>query len=262
MTRRKLFATSITMGVASLLTLASCTPSSAPAMPDLAGREVKIALENDYPPFNCLNATTGQPEGWDYDVIGELARRLNFKPVYVTVPFAQTIDAVAAGTYDMAGDGISITYERAQKVAYSQQYMIVRQRLVIRTGESRFTTLVAAKDNAALLIGAKAGTTNYATAASYFGSARVQTYASLDEAVQALLAGTVAGVVMDDVTLEALQGTYPNQLARLTGVLYADLLGFIFPLTSDLVAPVNQALTAMQKDGSLQALNAKWIPVQ
>ena len=36
-------------------------------------------------------------------------------------------------------------------------------------------------------------------------------------------------------------------------------LGFIFPLDSDLVEPFNAALASMEADGSLMALNNKWL---
>jgi len=34
--------------------------------------------------------------------------------------------------------------------------------------------------------------------------------------------------------------------------------GFIFPIGSDLVAPVNAAIAEMKADGTLEALNVKW----
>ncbi|MFQ5344072.1 MAG: transporter substrate-binding domain-containing protein, partial [Anaerolineae bacterium] len=35
-------------------------------------------------------------------------------------------------------------------------------------------------------------------------------------------------------------------------------LGFVFPPGSDLIAPVDAALEAMQADGTLEQLNKKW----
>ncbi|HID61930.1 MAG TPA: hypothetical protein EYP49_04200, partial [Anaerolineae bacterium] len=47
-------------------------PAEAPAVaeegpPDLGGREVVVAVENAYPPFNFIDEATGEAIGWDYD---------------------------------------------------------------------------------------------------------------------------------------------------------------------------------------------------
>lgn len=234
-------------------------PAASPVLPDLGGREVKVAVENAYPPFSQLNAESGEPEGWDYDMIGEMARRLNFRPVYVEAPFVDIVPGVAAGTYDLAGNGLAITFARAQIVDYSRQYMIVRQRVVVRAGENRFATLVELKAASALVVGAELGSSNYEAAAAYFGSDRVVTGEGFDATVQMLLDGTVDAVVMDDVAYWTRVRSSPD-LGRLPGVLYGDPLGFVFSKGSDLVGAIDQAIDAMESDGTLAALNDKWFP--
>jgi polar amino acid transport system substrate-binding protein len=229
-------------------------------LPDLGGRVVKVAVDNSYPPFGQINPQTGQAEGWDYDVIGELGRRLNFQPVFVQVAFSDIIDGIAAGTYDMAGAGITITADRAARVDFSNPYMVVDQRLMIRAGETGFTSIVEFKKNAALLVGVEAGTTNYDAAAGYFGSDRVISYDTIEAATRALLNGEVDGVLLDDVAYEVLAAAGSGQLSRLPGTVFGNLLGFIFPKGSDLVDPINRALGSMTTDGSLNDLTAKWMP--
>ena len=51
---------------------------------------------------------------------------------------------------------------------------------------------------------------------------------------------------------------FPDEVRLLAAPLHTDLLGFIFPKGSDLVAPVNAALTAMKEDGTLDALTSRW----
>ena len=65
----------------------SATPTTAPTTAsttapvagkiDLAGREVSIAVENLYPPFNYINPQTGKGEGWDYDAWTAICAELN-----------------------------------------------------------------------------------------------------------------------------------------------------------------------------------------
>src|SRR3972149_6569 len=54
-------------------------------LPDLGGREITVAIENAYLPFNYVSLDTGEAEGWDYDFINEACRRMNCKPVWVEV---------------------------------------------------------------------------------------------------------------------------------------------------------------------------------
>ena len=256
MTRRQL--TLAGFGLLALLATVGCVPPE--PLPDLGGREVTVAVMNSYPPFNSVDPATGQGVGWDYEVVGELGRRLNFRPVFVTMPFADILDGVEAGTYDMAANGITITYLRNQRMDFSRQYMIVRQRVGVRTGESRYATLLTAKEDPTLRLGALGGSSNQEAAVGYFGEARVQSYSGFDTLIAALLNGELDGAVMDDVAYYAQRNLHPNLLDRLPGVLYGDQLGFPFPLGSDLVDPIDLALDAMDTDGTLQAFNEKWIP--
>ena len=246
--------------MAMILQAGGCAPQQSQALPDLGGREVKVAVENEYPPFNYIDPQTQQAVGWDYDVIRELGRRLNFRPVFVATPFSGLINAVAAGTFDMSGDGLSITAERYQRVDYSDYYMIVDQRLVVRQGENRVSSIVGFKANRALIAGVIGETTNYSVAAGYLGVDRVRVYSTVSETIQALRDGQVDGVVLDEPAYQAQTALFPGLFTHLPGVMYGDLLGFIFPKGSDLVEAVNAGLKSMRDDGSLYLLTSKWIP--
>ena len=52
--------------------------------------------------------------------------------------------------------------------------------------------------------------------------------------------------------------TVASNLKLLDAVITTDTLGFIFPKGSDLVAPVNAALSSMKTDGYLAYLENKW----
>ena len=91
-------------------TAASEEPSAAAdGLPDLEGREVTIAIENQYLPYNYINLETGEPAGWDYDAWAEICDLLNCVPVFVEAGWEGMIQAVADGQYDAAADGITIT---------------------------------------------------------------------------------------------------------------------------------------------------------
>ena len=99
-------------------------------LPDLGGREVTVAVENAYLPFNYISLATGEPGGWDYDAWDAICELLNCVPVYVEAAWEGMIQAVANGQYDAAADGITITPDRAQIVDFSDGYISIEQRLL------------------------------------------------------------------------------------------------------------------------------------
>ena len=75
----------------------------------------------------------------------ELCKRLNCTPVYKEIAWDNMIAAVSAGQFDMAADGITISDERAKVVDFSDGYISVDQRILVRKDETRFSTVDALK---------------------------------------------------------------------------------------------------------------------
>lgn len=233
-------------------------PATTDALPDLGGREVKIAVENAYPPFNYINPTTTQGEGWDYEAWNEICRLLNCKPVYQEASWEGMIQAVSNGQFDAAADGITITPERAQQVDFSDGYIQVDQRLLVRTGETRFTDMTSFVAAEKLLLGTQTGTTNYETAKGLLPETRIQGFEQFPFAVAALINGDVDAVIMDETAGQGYVGNNATQLELIGTPIKSDDLGFIFPKGSELVGPVNQALAAMRQSGTLDKLAQKY----
>lgn len=235
---------------------ASAAPQS--SLPDLGGREVRIAVENAYPPFNYVNASTGKGEGWDYETWNEICRLLNCKPTFQESSWEGMIQAVSTKQFDAAADGITNTPERAQEVDFSDGYIKVDQRLLVRTGETRFTNIETFVANEKLRLGTQTGTTNYETARKLMPETRIQAFEQFPFAVAALLNNDVDAVIMDETAGQGYVGNNAAQLALVGGAIKSDELGFIFPKGSDLVQPVNQALAAMRESGTLDTLAKKY----
>lgn len=235
-----------------------CLGTAEEAIVDLECREVTVAVENAYLPFNYIELETGQPGGWDYDVINEICTRLHCKPTYVEQAWETMIQAVSDGQYDMAADGITITEDRAEKVDFSMGYINIEQRLLVRIDEDRITSIEDIVSNPELKLGTQTGTTNYETATEYLPEDRIQAFEQFPFAVQALLAGDIDAVIIDEVAGQGYVGENADKLKLVGPSLSSDQLGFIFPKGSDLVDPFNQALQSMMEDGTLADLNRKY----
>ena len=251
--------------------LSACAPAAAPAaqgaaaagLPDLKGREVVIAVENAYNPFNFIDEKSGQAQGIDYDFFNEACKRMNCKTKFVTTSW-DAIVAVMGGTgkaeWDVAADGITITPERAKSVAFSDPYVNVAQRLIVRKGENRFKTAAEFKANAELKFGAQPGTTNYDIMEKLVGKDRIVTYDQFGLIIEALKNKDIDASVMDDVAGSGYVQANADTIELLAEKLTGEDLGFCYPKGSDLREPFNAALKAMKADGAWEKILAKWLP--
>jgi polar amino acid transport system substrate-binding protein len=242
-------------------TEAPTAPAQSSGLPDLGGREILIAVENAYNPFNFIDEATGKGVGYDYDVFAEACKRLNCKPTFVQTGW-DTIVAVMGGTgnaeFDIAADGITITPERAQHVDFSTPYISLSQQLLVQAGESRFSNADELKALSDYKVGAQPGTTNYDLGVELFGEDHIVAFDQYGLIVQALINGDIDATVMDNVAGEGYIGANPEKLKLIGDPLTSEELGFVFPKGSDLLNPINLVLADMKADGTLDTIYAKW----
>ncbi len=221
---------------------------------DLGGRTVTVGVENAYLPFNYVPAGASEGQGWDYDAWREICDIINCEADFVTAGWPAVIDQVAAGEIDTAADGISITAERAEKVAYSQAYMTVDQKFIVAIDDDRYSN---SDDiiNSDALIGTQVGTTNFELANTLLGGdSRIDAFDQFGFAIQALINGDVDAVIIDDAAGQGYVGENADSVKLIDDALQADPLGFIFPLDSEIVGAVNFALDQMRDSGFLDEL--------
>jgi len=216
---------------------------------------VKVGVENAYTPFNFIEDGTAQ--GFDYDIWAEICDRIGCEAEFVEAGWPAVIEETGQGVYDTAADGISITEDRKEVVDFSDAYMTTIQKLMVRTDESRFGNLEQFKEGDYKL-GTQVGTTNYELGAELVGENRIDAFDQFGVAVQALIAGDVDAVIIDDIAGQGYQGANADQTRLLADDLQSDPLGFIFPKGSELTASVNKAIADMKEDGTMDELITKW----
>jgi polar amino acid transport system substrate-binding protein len=225
--------------------------------PSLQGKEVKVAVENAYPPFNFIDKTTNQGAGWDYDAWTEICKRLSCKPVMVEAAWEGIFEAAAAGKYEVVADGITITDERKKTVAFSNSYMQYGQTILVRADEANIKDMDTLK-KATGMVGTQLGTTNETKAIELVGEKRVKSFDTFDAAAIALMAKSADAVIIDEPAALGFIAANKGKLKMVGERLTSEDLGFVFQKGSALIDPVNQALDAMKKDGTLDALYKKW----
>ena len=127
------------------------------------------------------------------------------------------IAAVKDGQFDVGMDGITINDERRQQVDFSDPYMTSEQFMLVRADETRFTDATAFGADEELLVGSQAGTTNFYSAVYNVldgdeQTPRIKLFETFGAAVQALLAGDVDMVLMDQASSRGYVGANPDKL--------------------------------------------------
>ncbi len=225
--------------------------------PDLGGREIAVAMTNDYPPYQYYDESN-ELIGWDYDAIRDICQLINCVPNFVETSWEGELIAIAAGEFDVGTGGITYTPERDETVDFTQLFQTYDQTLLVRENENRFATaeeLLAIPD---FKVGTQLGTTNEITATNLFGADHVVPYETFPVAITALQNDDIDAVVIDRPAAQGYidaQGgmfTFPESLAGIEGI--------SFPMTpgSDLVAPFNAAISALQASGRWDEIYEKW----
>jgi polar amino acid transport system substrate-binding protein len=249
--------------VLSGIVLAACGGGAQPipevgSLPDLGGQAVTVAVENEYEPFNFIDAA-GKTAGWDYDAVGEICRRLNCVPDFRQAPWEGIFPAMAAGEYDVLADGVTRLYQRELTVEFSIPYVTSGQVLLIR-GDHDIPDVEAFKADPNVVVGVAVGwPTSEIAALENFPRDRVQ---GLSDYCSPLLAGEIDAVVIDPISAISCTKANPGMLKFGPQLTSNEQLAFAFPPGSPLVLPFNAALRAMEADGTLQRLNDAWFNPQ
>ena len=122
--------------------------------------------------------------------------------------------------------------------------------------DDRIESIEDIVNNPDLILGTQSGTTNYETALNYLPDDRIQAFEQFAFAVQALIAGDIDAVIIDEVAGQGYLGENAESLKLVGPSMSSDELGFIYPKGSDLVEPVNMALQMLEDNGFLQGVNA------
>ena len=239
----------------------SCTPDS------LATRTkgtLTVATDSPaYPPW-FIDNKPANGKGYESAVAYAVADKLGYPKDKVAWTVVRFNTAIAPGPkqYDIDVNEFSISAERRKAVDFSSPYYDVRQTVVaLSSSKIAKATSVAALKHAKL--GAQVGTTSYqAITDSVAPGVKPQVFNNNDDAKKALQNGQIDGLVVDlptafQVTSEIKGSTIVGQLPKLSGK--AEQFGIVLDKGSPLTACVSKAVDGLRSDGTLAALEQKWL---
>ncbi|MFC0246225.1 ABC transporter substrate-binding protein [Falsochrobactrum ovis] len=159
-------------------------------------KEIRIATEGAYPPFNFL-AADGTLQGMDVEIAQALCVAMEAKCEIVANDWDGMIPGLQANKFDAVVASMSITEDRKKQVAFTDKYYSTPLSVVVPKDSP--ITSVAPEAFADKVVGAQGSTTQSAYAEDVYGKAgaEVKLYPTADEANADLKSGRVDAVVSD-----------------------------------------------------------------
>lgn len=246
------------VGVLLALTL-GCAAAAEPLRTLVPGT-LRVGTYFVNPPFEY--EAKGAHVGFEVDLMEEIARRLGLKPVFVSTHWETILQEMQGGRYDCIVGGITITPERERVLAWSVPYITTALSLVVNGAKTPAIRSLADLRDAS--VGVQAATTDYDAAVvmqkrGEIGSIKIYPFDRIELAMRDLEAGRITAVMKVAPVASWLAARNPD--LRVVAQLPNDPqpLGIGFgKAESALVAAVNRAVAAMQRDGSMNQLKKKW----
>jgi polar amino acid transport system substrate-binding protein len=250
-----------TAGATSTASAASC--SNASIQSELYAKGA-LTVETDTPAYQpwFINNKPANGQGYESAVAYAVAKQLGFTPSqvnWVTEPFDSSY-APGPKKFDFDVNEISVTPERATAVSFSDSYYDVQQALVALKGSP-----IATKHDPASLktyvYGDQIGTTSLAFINSQIQpTSTPRVFNDLNAVKQALDTKQIAALVADTPTAQYISSQQiPNSVMVGQFPSTGEHFGLLFAKGNPLVTCVNQALATLKANGTLTALQQKYL---
>jgi polar amino acid transport system substrate-binding protein len=216
----------------------------------------RVATDATWPPFESVNETTKQVEGFDIDLLNAIADEAGIKIEFVNVAWEALLSGVAQGTYDAAISSISITEDRQKVMLFSDPYFAAGQLVAVRIDN---TTIKSKADLGGKTVGVQIGTTGNIEVDAIAG-AIAKPYDDVGLAFQDLMNGQVDAVVADNPLVLSYVGKNSTKLKTVGGVFSAENYGIAISKGNEaLQAKINAGLKKVKAAGTIEALSKKWL---
>ena len=223
---------------------------------------IRVGTSADYPPIT--STADGKVVGIDADLAAALSKRTGKDLEFKVLPWSSLIMALQQGDIDVIMSGMSVTPERAEKVAFTTPYFSVGQMAIIRVEDlTRFDSpLKILQPN--VRVGYVADTTGATYVKQFAGMTTLRPFASVEPALDALLKGEIDCLVHDSVTswMVDKERRYSSLMSLRNPMTIEELAWAVNKDQPQLLELLNSNIAAMQEDGTIERVINQWIPVR
>ncbi len=218
---------------------------------------IKMATNAYFPPYEYYDAD--KIIGIDAEIAEKIAEKLGMTLVIEDMAFDSIITAVVEGSVDFGMAGMTITDERLESVNFSVSYAKGVQAIVVKEGSPITTCDDLYAEGATYKVGVQLGTTGDIYCTDDFGEDRVSSYTTGNEAILALLGGSVDCVIIDNEPAKAFVAA--NEGLQILDTSYADedYAICVNKENTDLLAKIDAAIVELIADGTIESIVNKYI---
>lgn len=216
------------------------------------GETLTVGSDIPYPPFE--QGRPGHYTGFDIELIEAIAQKIGRKAEVQDTSFETIFRDVAQGKFDAAISAATITEEREKAVDFSNPYYLSEQAVLVTEG----SPIKSLEDLEGKTVGVQQGTTGQELAKEELGGSEIRPYPEGPDAVNALKAGTVEGVVIDAPVAK-------NAVEKSGGVEIAEVIAteedygiVVAQGEEELLEEINKGLEEVEKDGTYTKIFEKW----
>ncbi|MBP7454402.1 MAG: amino acid ABC transporter substrate-binding protein [Ottowia sp.] len=260
------FSRRVLMVALSAVVLAACskpdatTPTAAASAPAAPAplTKIVIGLDDSFPPMGFRD-DKAQLVGFDIDLAREAAKRLGAEVEFKPIDWNAKEAELTGKRVDALWNGLTITEERKQNIAFTAPYMENHQIIVVK-GDSPIKTKA---DLAGKLVGVQDGSS--AVDAITKDEATAKTFKDLKKygdnvtALMDLTTGRVEAVVLDEVVGRYYTAKKPGEYAVLDENFGTEEYGVgVRKDDTDLHSRLDKAMADMKADGSAAKIAEQW----
>ena len=212
-----------------------------------------MATNAYFPPYEYYEGE--KIVGIDAEIAAAVADKLGLELKIEDMEFDSIITAVQTGKADMGLAGMTVTEERLKNIDFTEPYAQGIQVIIVKE-DSPIATKDDLKDKK---IGVQLSTTGDLYAKDDYGEQNVVEYNKGNDAVMALVQGQVDAVIIDNEPAKSYVSA--NEGLKILDTEYAveDYAACIAKENAELTKAINQALTELKDDGTIQSILDKYI---
>ena len=213
-----------------------------------------VATSADYPPFEYYK--DGKIVGFEIDLMRAIAKELKREVTFQDLPFESILGALQSKRVDLSISCLSATTERAKVIDFSVHYNT--SKTVLITDDASIKSMNDLKEKT---VGVQLGSTNEICLKEWLpkvSGMKMQSLSKVPDLIQNLKVKRIVGIVLGETEAYAVMNEVKGlRMIEIPNTEFSSAIAF--PKGSDLVASVNEVIQKMQKDGSLKALQDKWL---
>ena len=220
--------------------------------------KLTVVAELGFAPFEYMDEKTGEPVGFDVDVINAVAEKMGLTASYLPNQKFDTLVPIIkqGGKADVSIAAITITDERMESVDFSEPYLDSNQAIVVAKGSSETQETL---NDASKQVVCQGGTTGDEWIGENLPDAVRVPVDDVTAALTGVQTGLYQAMVVDLPVASYMLSQSFSDLEIVKEIPTGEQYGIAVSKDNpELTQAVNKALEDMKSDGTMKEIETKW----